>query len=163
MLLQAWDPDSRIARLYGKPAPYRPANSNSSKLLVKVLLEVQMEEKNGFGYFLLGLGLGVVAGVLLAPKSGEETREYLRSRAEESGDYLRARADDGREYLKKRGDDLRDSAADAIEKGKASATDILERSKSAVKTRRDNLSAAVEAGKQAYRDAVSSFESGEGV
>ena len=29
-----------------------------------------MEEKNGFGYFLLGLGLGVAAGVLLAPKSG---------------------------------------------------------------------------------------------
>jgi gas vesicle protein len=60
-----------------------------------------MEEKNGFGYFLLGLGLGVAAGVLLAPKSGAETREFLRSKAEEGGDYLRSRADDSREYLKK--------------------------------------------------------------
>ena len=29
-----------------------------------------MEEKNGFGYFLLGLGLGVAAGVLMAPEIG---------------------------------------------------------------------------------------------
>lgn len=108
-----------------------------------------MEEKNGFGYFLLGLGLGVAAGVLLAPKSGAETREYLRSKAEESGDYLKSRADEGREYLKKRTDDLKDSASDIYEKGR-----------SAVKSRRDNLNAAVEAGKQAYRDAVSSFETG---
>jgi gas vesicle protein len=111
-----------------------------------------MEEKNGFGYFLLGLGLGVAAGVLLAPKSGAETREFLRSKAEESGDYLRSRADESRDYLKKRGDDLRGSANDIYEKGR-----------SAVKNRRDNLSAAVEAGKQAYKDAVSSFDSGEGV
>ncbi|MGA8599656.1 MAG: YtxH domain-containing protein [Bryobacteraceae bacterium] len=111
-----------------------------------------MEEKNGFGYFLLGLGIGVAAGVLLAPKSGSETREYLRSKAEEGGDYVRTRASDSREYLKKRGEEIRDSA-----------TDILERGKTAVKSRKDHLSAAVEAGKQAYRDAVSSFESGEGV
>ena len=97
-----------------------------------------MEEKNGFGYFLLGLGLGVAAGVLLAPKSGAETREFLRSKAEESGDYLRLRADDSRDYIKKRGDDLRDSANDVYEKGR-----------SAVKHRRDKLNAAVEAGKQA--------------
>jgi gas vesicle protein len=111
-----------------------------------------MEEKNGFGYFLLGLGLGVAAGVLLAPKSGAETREFLRSKAEEGGDYLRSRADDSREYLKKHTENLRESANDMYEKGRT-----------AVKHRRDNLSAAVEAGKQAYRDAVSNFDSGESV
>jgi gas vesicle protein len=114
-----------------------------------------MEEKNGFGYFLLGLGLGVAAGVLLAPRSGSETRDYIKSKAGESGDYLRSRADESREYLKRRGEEIADSASDLIEKGKT-----------AVNRRRDNLSAAVEAGKQAYRDAVASFESspsGEGV
>jgi gas vesicle protein len=111
-----------------------------------------MEEKNGFGYFLLGLGLGVAAGVLLAPKSGAETREFLRSKAEESGDYLRSRADDSREYMRKRSDDLRESANDLYEKGRT-----------VVKNRRDNLNAAVEAGKQAYKDAVSNFETGESV
>jgi gas vesicle protein len=114
-----------------------------------------MEEKNGFGYFLLGLGLGVAAGVLLAPRSGAETRDYIKSKAGESGEYLRSRADEGREYLKRRGEEIADSASDLIDKGKT-----------AVNRRRDNLSAAVEAGKQAYRDAVASFEnspSGEGV
>jgi hypothetical protein len=46
---------------------------------------------------------------------------------------------------------------------RGSANDIYEKGRSAVKNRRDNLSAAVEAGKQAYKDAVSSFETGESV
>ena len=111
-----------------------------------------MEEKNGFGYFLLGLGLGVAAGVLLAPKSGAETRELIRSKAEESGDYLRSRADEGKDYLRKRSEDLKGQASDLYDKGVT-----------AVKSKKENLNAAVEAGKQAYRDAVASFGTGESV
>jgi gas vesicle protein len=114
-----------------------------------------MEEKNGFGYFLLGLGLGIAAGVLIAPKSGAVTREFLKSKAEERGEYLKSRASEGTEYVKRRTEDARSAAGD-----------VLERGKQEVNRRKDNLSAAVEAGKQAYRDAVSSFEkspSGEGV
>jgi len=91
-----------------------------------------MDDDNKFSYFFLGLGLGVAVGLLFAPKSGTETRELLLSKA-----------DEGKEYLKRRTVDLRDSANDAIEKGR-----------SAVSKQRDNLSAAVEAGKQAYREAV---------
>jgi len=92
-----------------------------------------MDDDNKFSYFLLGLGLGVAAGLLFAPKSGPETRDLLRSKA-----------DEGRDYLKRRSAEVRDQANDAIE-----------RSKSSVTRQRDNLMAAVEAGKQAYRDAVS--------
>ncbi|MBZ5634723.1 MAG: YtxH domain-containing protein [Acidobacteriia bacterium] len=91
-----------------------------------------MEDDSKLSYFFLGLGLGVAAGVLFAPKSGVETREYLRSRAEE-----------GTDYVKRRAEDLRDSAADAID-----------RSKDTIRRHKDNLSAAVDAGKQAYREAV---------
>jgi len=35
-------------------------------------------------YFGIGAALGVAAAVLLAPKSGPETRKFLRSKAEES-------------------------------------------------------------------------------
>ena len=91
------------------------------------------EESSKFSYFAFGLGLGLAVGVLFAPKSGEATR-----------DYLRARADEGKDYLKQRGDELRDQAGDALERGKT-----------AVNRQRDHLTAAVEAGKQAYRDAVS--------
>jgi gas vesicle protein len=91
-----------------------------------------MEDDNKFSYFFLGLGLGVAVGLLFAPKAGDETRELLRSKA-----------DEGKEYIRRRSLELRDTATDAIEKGK-----------SAVSRQRDHLSAAVEAGKQAYRDAV---------
>ena len=42
-------------------------------------------------YFLVGLGVGALMGVLFAPKSGEDTREYLAKRA-----------DDGREFAQKK-------------------------------------------------------------
>ena len=110
-----------------------------------------MEESSGFGYFVLGLGLGVAAGVLLAPKAGAETRDLLVAKANEGTDYLRARAENSKEYLRQRGSDIADTASDIVEKGKT-----------AVSRRKDTLNAAVEAGKQAYRDAVGSFEANTG-
>jgi gas vesicle protein len=92
-----------------------------------------MEDDNKFSYFFLGLGLGVAAGLLFAPKSGPETRDLLLSKA-----------DEGKEYLKKRTTELQDQASDVLERGKSTVT-----------RQRDNLVAAVEAGKQAYREAVS--------
>ena len=91
-----------------------------------------MEEDNKFSYFFLGLGLGVAAGLLFAPKSGDETRRLIGSKA-----------DEGREYLKQRTTDLKDTANEAIDRGRT-----------VVSRQRDNLTAAVEAGKQAYREAV---------
>ena len=96
-----------------------------------------MEDDNKLGYFFLGLGLGVAVGVLFAPKSGAETRDYLRSKAEE-----------GTDYVKRRADELRESAADAIDRGK----DTIRRHK-------ENLASAVDAGRQAYREAVKTPQS----
>lgn len=94
-----------------------------------------MDDDNKFSYFFLGLGLGVAAGLLFAPKSGPETRDLLRSKA-----------DEGKEYLKRRSNEVVDQAADVLERGKSTVT-----------RQRDNLVAAVEAGKQAYREAVSTM------
>ena len=96
-----------------------------------------MDDDNKFSYFFLGLGLGVAAGLLFAPKSGPETRDLLRSKA-----------DEGKDYLKRRTNELGDQASDVIERGKSTVT-----------RQRDNLVAAVEAGKQAYREAVSATPS----
>jgi len=95
-----------------------------------------MEDDSRLSYFFLGLGLGVAVGVLFAPKSGAETRGLLKAKAEESTDYVR-----------RRGDELRHSASDAIE-----------RSKESLLRRKENLAAAVEAGKQAYREATNASE-----
>jgi gas vesicle protein len=79
-------------------------------------------------YFLVGLGVGALMGVLFAPKSGEETR-----------DCLAKRADDGREFAQKKARELRERADELIERGKDVAT-----------RKRDSLTAAVEAGREAF-------------
>jgi gas vesicle protein len=89
-------------------------------------------ERDGIANFFLGLGIGVGLGMLFAPKSGDETRDLLMSKA-----------DEGKEYLKKQTSTWKDSANDLIDKGK----EVVNRQK-------DNLNDAVEAGKQAYRDKV---------
>ena len=86
--------------------------------------------------FFLGLGVGVGIGLLFAPKSGEETRGILKSKAGE-----------GKEYLKKQTEGLRESASDIVEKSR----DAVGRQKDALK---DTLNEAIEAGKQAYREKV---------
>lgn len=91
-----------------------------------------MDEDSKLSFFFLGLGLGVAAGVLFAPKSGSETRDFLLSKANESADLAKRRAQE-----------LRDQATETIERGK-----------STVQRHKESLSAAVDAGRQAYRETV---------
>jgi gas vesicle protein len=90
-----------------------------------------MPEDNGskVSYFLVGLGIGSLLGILFAPKSGEETRDYLLDRA-----------DDGREYAQRKARELRERAED-----------LLDRSKEIMARQKDSLNAAVDAGKDAYQ------------
>ena len=90
-------------------------------------------DKNGLSSFLLGLGVGVGFGMLFAPKSGQETRELIKNKAEE-----------GTDFIKQRSSELKETAAGWVDKGKE-----------AVGRQKETLNDAVEAGKQAYRDAVS--------
>jgi gas vesicle protein len=79
-------------------------------------------------YFLVGMGIGALVGVLFAPKSGDETREYLSKKA-----------DEGKEYAQRKARELRERAEDLVERGKQAAS-----------KQRDSLSAAVDAGRDAY-------------
>ena len=45
----------------------------------------------GVAWFLAGLGVGALVGILYAPKSGRETREDLAQRGREGSEYLRNR------------------------------------------------------------------------
>jgi gas vesicle protein len=95
-----------------------------------------MDDSKGLAYFFIGLGVGVAMGMIFAPVSGNEARGMIKNKAQEGGDYL-----------KRRGEEFRDSAADVMHRGR----EIVNR-------QRDQLSAAVDAGKQAYREAISSVE-----
>ena len=98
-------------------------------------------DKNGFSSFLLGLGVGVGIGLLFAPKSGEETRNLIKTKASEGGDFL-----------KQRSSELKRDAASWVDKGKE-----------AVARQKDSLADAVEAGRQAYRDSVDQSSASEGL
>ena len=92
-----------------------------------------MSDDNGaskVAYFLAGMGLGAIVALLFAPRSGKETRDYISQKAEE-----------GRDFVKTRGQELRSQAEQAVEKAK----DVVAKQK-------EQLSAALEAGKQAYQE-----------
>ena len=89
-------------------------------------------DSSSIGWFLAGLGIGALVGVLYAPKSGKETRDTIVQSANE-----------GRDYLSNRGQELKGQVDQWVQKGKQT----IGRSK-------DQITSAVEAGRQAYRDAV---------
>ena len=43
------------------------------------------------GYLVAGLGMGAVAGILLAPKSGAETREWIAGKYQDGIDTVNAK------------------------------------------------------------------------
>ena len=90
-----------------------------------------MEDRGGtkIVYFLVGLGFGALLGILFAPQSGEETRKLIADKTE-----------DGRDYLRRKGQQVRDQATEYIDRGKET-----------VAKQREQIAAAIEAGKQAYR------------
>ena len=93
-----------------------------------------MSEESGTGdkalYFVLGAFIGAATALLLAPRTGEETRRLLASKARESADRA---ADRGRTVAEK-------------------ATSYIDRGKEILQQQRDQIGAALEAGKQAYRE-----------
>jgi gas vesicle protein len=81
-------------------------------------------------YLMLGAMIGAAAALLLAPRSGEETRKLIASKARESADLIANRT--------------------KTVAGKTS--EYVERGKEILQQQRDQLSAAIDAGKQAYRE-----------
>lgn len=100
-----------------------------------------MSDRDGgssFVWFLAGLGLGALAGVLYAPRSGSETREVLRARAEE-----------GREYVRNRAREAKDQASQWADRGRE-----------VVNSQKEQFRAAYEAGRQAYHEATAETGTG---
>ena len=93
-----------------------------------------MNEQNNsiskLAYFLVGGGIGAIIALLFAPRSGRETRDLIAQRAAE-----------GKDRLSSASRDVSDRVTTYIEKGKE-----------LVNTQKEQISAAIEAGKQAYRE-----------
>ena len=104
-----------------------------------------MAENGGGGdkflYFLAGAGIGAVFALLFAPKSGKETRDIIAKTATDGREFVTSKYSEGRQYVD--------------ETSKKVSTDFnafLDKSKEAMQRQKEQLAAAFEAGKAAYRD-----------
>ncbi len=123
---------------------------------------------SGFGWFLAGLGVGALIGVLYAPKSGRETRDDIVSGAldaKERAAILAKRGaetasqyvDQGKQAVNQYVEQGKQVAADYVDrgreyydKGRSQWTEYVEKGKHLVNEQQEKVAAAVEAGKEAY-------------
>src|SRR5215467_12236032 len=107
---------------------------------------MNMSENNTGGsdkflFFLAGAGIGAVLALLFAPKSGRETREIIARTATDSRDYITNKVSEGRQIVEQKGRRFSDDF-----------TSFVDKSKEAVQRQKEQLTAAFEAGKAAYRE-----------
>lgn len=106
---------------------------------------------SGLG-FLSGFVLGALAGaamaVVLAPQSGEETRDLIRGKAHEFKGKAMDLASDLRERASGLADDLREQADELNKRGRETFSNV-----------RDQLNDAIETGKKTARSKRQEFES----
>ena len=81
-------------------------------------------------YFLVGLCVGALVGILFAPEAGEETREFLSKKADESKDYAQRKV---RELTER-------------------TEDLVQRGKEVVTQTKEQIAAAVDAGRETYKE-----------
>jgi gas vesicle protein len=78
---------------------------------------IRKDDNSSFPYLLIGIGIGIVAGLMLAPRSGEEIRQDVRRRTNEGLDYLNQQAEkirDGAEKVITKGKEWIDRQSDSI-------------------------------------------------
>jgi len=108
---------------------------------------VVVRKSSGFGAFLLGALCGAAAGVLFAPRSGEETQRDLREGA------LKLRSD-----AEGKLSELRDELVEVYERAREDVSERIDLAREEVRHRRHQAGEAVRAGKTAARGARSDLE-----
>jgi len=92
-------------------------------------------------FFMAGAGIGAVLALLFAPKSGRETRELIARTATDSREFINSKVNEGRQLVEEKSRRLGDDF-----------TSFVDKSKEAVQRQKEQLTAAFEAGKAAYRE-----------
>jgi gas vesicle protein len=123
---------------------------------------------SGLGWFLAGLGIGTLVGVLYAPKAGKETREDIANSALEAKQKAAELVEQGRQKATEYVEQGRQKANELVEQGKQQAsasidkgreyydkgrtqwTQYVEKGKDLVNDQQAKVGAAVDAGKEAY-------------
>jgi len=121
---------------------------------------------SGLGWFLAGLGLGALVGVLYAPKAGKETREDLVGSALDAKDraaVLAQQAQDKAAELAAQGKQQMsqyvDRGKEYYDRGRTQWAQYVEKGKGLVQEQQEKVSAAIDAGKEAYVSTTSEHSS----
>src|ERR1700722_11120827 len=119
------------------------------------------ESVSGLGWFLAGLGIGALVGVLYAPKAGKETREDLVASALDAKDraaVLAQQAQDKAADLAAQGKqqvgEYVDRGKEYYERGRNQWSQYVEKGKGLGQEQHDKVAAAMDAGKDAYANAT---------
>jgi gas vesicle protein len=150
---------------------------------LKYIQEIAMSENEsgagGFGWFLAGLGIGALVGVLYAPKSGKETRDdivagamdakdkanqlysqgvaqagqYVEQGKQVAGAYVEQGKQVANQYVeqgKQVAGAYVDKGKEYYDKGRTQWTEYVDKGKDLIQTQADAARAAAEAAKEAY-------------
>lgn len=122
-------------------------------------------------YLLIGGGIGAIVALLFAPKSGVELREDIADATrkgvekgreaayavgERAGEYYEVAKEKGGEYYQA----TRDRASEIYQTAEEKARQLAESARERAAVPRNTISAAIEAGKQAYFEEKRKTESG---
>lgn len=102
-----------------------------------------MAERDEFGAFLIGFIIGGLTGaavsLLMAPQTGEETREILKDRAIELRDKASETAQTTAQQVSSTASDVRSRAGDLASKAANSADDLRQRGQVVIEEQRNRL------------------------
>lgn len=103
-------------------------------------------------YLLVGAGIGAVVALLFAPKSGHELRGDIADATRKGIDRTRDAATQLGERATDYYEGARDRATELYSAGREKAGEVASAARDAAQRKGGSLSAAIEAGKQAYRE-----------
>ena len=128
--------------------------------------EYEKEEANAstkLTYLLIGGGIGAILALLFAPKSGHELREDIADatkkgieKSKETAGQIQNAAGDYYEVTREKANEIystaQERAGEITDKAKMTAEEISEKAKSAAAQTSNPISAALDAGKEAYKE-----------
>lgn len=90
--------------------------------------------KTGILAFIVGSLAGITTGILMAPKSGKETREDIKRKAKEGADTMKQKANQAKDTVNDKATEAVDTAKTVAQESKRAAREARDR----VKEQREN-------------------------
>lgn len=130
-----------------------------------------MSEKRDFVVgMLVGSAIGAAVALLYAPQPGDATRDMIKQKAGEAKDRAGELASTAKEKagtvagtisstVTEKAGTVRDSALGVVDQVKSTAQDLVDKGRNLVETKKGQVAAAVDAGKQAYQEKRTELES----